>query len=418
MADTAGTPKDTTAATGGSKADPKNSSRKRKADELSDEETEETEETEEKPHLPAPVWGHVLDFMPYTEVRSALMVAKLIAVEAVKYVQTLNIMRGCEMYIPAARRFGNVEEVNILCLLKLAGEEDEDEDDDDDEELPAYSSISLEVSNRTVPFLVSFAKLTRGFIGSLNSNGERVAYSSYHVRGRQGEDLFRGLLSAYVGAIRTGALSQQIALGGVSVSLLRRSSCREETSNCQWCGDILSHFPLIDLLLFLVYNRGNKFCQSEQEVWDMVRRRPDIDEGFSEVSEDVLFGQVNLGLRHRRVRDQFRAAAVENLPNEKWRLKALQCKKFYVYSFSHSGLQKLDELIGKGFDPKYVTGGVSLEKKWNYLCGAYAKFLFNAWTRTTVENLAARGFPVDCDCVPVIDDKYIDENYSSLYEWN
>ena len=57
------------------------------------------------PHIPAPVWGHVLDYMPYGEVRSALLLGKIIATEAAKHVQTLNIMNSWEMDVPAARRF-------------------------------------------------------------------------------------------------------------------------------------------------------------------------------------------------------------------------------------------------------------------------------------------------------------------------
>ena len=37
------------------------------------------------PQLPAPVWGHVLDYMPYQEVRSALLICKMMANEAVKH---------------------------------------------------------------------------------------------------------------------------------------------------------------------------------------------------------------------------------------------------------------------------------------------------------------------------------------------
>jgi hypothetical protein len=96
-------------------------SRKRKAEQLSDNSGDPAaaaaaEDVPAAAHLPAPVWGHVLDFMPYADVRSALLVGKYIAVEAAKHVQTLNIMKEGEMYIPAARRFANAEEVNILCL--------------------------------------------------------------------------------------------------------------------------------------------------------------------------------------------------------------------------------------------------------------------------------------------------------------
>ena len=398
MADTAGTPKDATAtAAGDSKAAPKSSSsRKRKADELSDEETEET-----PPHLPAPVWGRVLDFMPYTEVRSALLVAKIIAVEAVQYVQTLNVMRGCELYVPAARRFGNVEEVNILCLLELTGEVDDDDGSD-------LFSMSLDVSNRAVPFLGSFAKLTRGLIGGLDSGGDRQIYDHDYVKNNQGGDLYRSLLSAYVGAIKTGALSENIEFRGIDLWSFRDSSCREESSNCQWCKDILSHFPLTWLLRFWL-SIEHVFCQTEQEVWDIVQRRPGIDKVLSEVSEEVLCEEVSGYFSFRMVGKQFRAAAVEHLP-EKWRRSERECGNLFVWSLSQSDLQELDELIEKGFDPKYITCKFALEE-WRYFFGAHGSEFF-AWTRTTVESLAARGFPVDCNCVPVIDDKYNGERYS------
>ena len=87
-------------------------SKKRKADDISDEPVNSV------PHLPAPIWGGILDFMPYSEVRTALLIGKHIAVEAVKYVTTVNVTKSSEMYIPAARRFPNVEKLKILCLLE------------------------------------------------------------------------------------------------------------------------------------------------------------------------------------------------------------------------------------------------------------------------------------------------------------
>jgi len=372
MADTAGTPKDTIASAAGDKA-PDRSSRKRKADELSDE----------TPHLPAPVWGHVLDFMPYSEVRSALLVGKHIAVEAAKYVQALNIMRGCELYIPAARRFGNVEEVNILCFLELTREED-------DNGWGAFS-VSLDVSNRTVPFLGSFAKLTRGFLGSLETGAD-------YFLNDQDVDVYRGLLTAYVGAVKSGAFSEKIALEGADLWPLTSSLCRQKSSNCRFCRDILSHFPFRGLLDVLVSQR-DMFCQTEQDHWDIVRRRPDADKGFSEVSEEALCTKVSRILHdsYRTIDTQF----IELLP-EKWRLEARTCELLWVYSVDQSDLQKLDELIEKGFDLKCVTRKFAL-KEWKHYIGAQRDSRFCTWTRTTVESLAARGFPVDCNCVPAID---------------
>ena len=88
--------------------------KKRKADEMS----EDSDDVDH--HLPAPVWGHVLDYMPYGEFRSALLVGKHIAVDAVQYVQVLNVMTASEMHVPAARRFANVDTVNILGFLQFS----------------------------------------------------------------------------------------------------------------------------------------------------------------------------------------------------------------------------------------------------------------------------------------------------------
>merc|ERR1719183_2901221 len=57
------------------------------------------------PHIPPPVWGRVLDFMPYEEVRSASLVGNIIANEAVKYVRTLNFTKSCQLDGPSVRRF-------------------------------------------------------------------------------------------------------------------------------------------------------------------------------------------------------------------------------------------------------------------------------------------------------------------------
>ena len=57
------------------------------------------------PHIPPPVLGHVLDYMLYEEVRSALLIGKAFANEAVKYVRTLNFTKSCQLDVPSARRF-------------------------------------------------------------------------------------------------------------------------------------------------------------------------------------------------------------------------------------------------------------------------------------------------------------------------
>ena len=186
-------------------------SRKRKADALSDA-------SGDLPHLPAPVWGHVLDFMPYTEVRSALLVGKHIAVEAAKYASTLNIVKESEMYIPAARRFTNVEEVNILCLLQGTGEFEPFEEN---------YTISSGVVNRTIPFLLGFSKLRRSFLGGFTkcSDTGNMRFRRYYfppdcVGPKNDKDIFRSLLTLLISASKTGALPKHFMLDGMFDSAL------------------------------------------------------------------------------------------------------------------------------------------------------------------------------------------------------
>ena len=123
------------------------------------------------PHIPPPVWGHVLDFMPYEEVSSALFVGKIITNEAVKYVRTLNFMKGYQLDVPSARRFASVEEVNCLCLI--SGEW-------------RNTVLCRDTTIRLVPLLATFPKLKSIHVGGLFTgvrNGqEQLVRRSYNPR--------------------------------------------------------------------------------------------------------------------------------------------------------------------------------------------------------------------------------------------
>ena len=410
MADTGGSSKDTTA---GSKSS--SLSRKRKAEEISDD----TDENADALHLPAPVWGHVLDFMPYGEVRSALLVGKHIAVEAAKYVQTINIMRACKMHIAAARRFSNFTEVNVLCLLQGTGTFFVRNE---------QCTLSLDVASRIMPFLASLTKIRRGFVGGILKHKNRdtgaVTYhrqpyepnsgSQHFIDEQHADAIFRNLLTAYVGAIKTGALSD-VKLRGVRDSLFWIAPCPHRSPNCQWCRDILLHFPIHDLLEFLAYYNDEEvqdICQSKENAWKIVLKRPDAAQGIKDVSEKLLCG--NATLQWTGVKAPCRAAAARQLPT-KWRTAEQRCKDAKVWFCGKIGFANLDNLIEKGFDTKLISRKYVLEQKAQYI-GADSfnhwegnDFFcndFHAWKRSTVEGLAARGFPIDCDCIPIIDDEY------------
>ena len=178
--------------------------KKRRSDPNTDDDTDD----ELPPHIPAPVWGHVLDYMSYGEVRSALQVGKIIAVEAVKYVQTINIMNGWEMDVPAARRFANVTEVNILSLLHFHPQ---------DEEFDYYDlQLCGTTAERTVPFIVGFQKLTRIRAGGLDPKDNKFMTYEYARRylpvvidaANIGESMsiLQTLVAYFIGALSTRLL--------------------------------------------------------------------------------------------------------------------------------------------------------------------------------------------------------------------
>ena len=205
--------------------------------------------------LPAVVWGNVLNYMPYEDVRSTLLVGKLIAVEAAKYVQTLNIMKSTQMVGPPARRFPNVTEVNIFCLLihKVAKTP---------QEFSSNCKFCSDTAIRTVPFVSMFSKLKLLFVGGRNifpaaydfredmwfpARPMRIRYVPSSCTGPAGhETVYQSLVMAFCGAFKTRNISMNIAsMDGISEGNSR--PCRGRTEDpekpCTFCRSVCQHFP-------------------------------------------------------------------------------------------------------------------------------------------------------------------------------
>lgn len=398
MTDTGGGPNDTTA---GSKISP--SLRKRKADELSNDAGNNL------PHLPAPVWGRVLDFMRYEEVRSALLVGKHIAVEAVKYVKALNITRESQMYIPAARRFMNVEEVNILCLLQgngtfgVSGGEE--------------YTISPGVVNRTMPLLLSFSKLQRSFLGGFLKNllpgfenvRLRRDYSPVDCVGPENhEDVCLSLLNLFISASKTGALPNHLMLDGLLGCVQRihpPNGPGRKTLKCEFCRDILTYFPLRTLVRKLPINREGPFCLSKHDTWSPVLHRPGIYEEMEEASEDALWNVLDkYSLYFWDYPSNYKRndAAVERLMQRKG---IKDGEKVFVWDFS---VYEIEFMLSLGFNPAQISrdrlmGRLSNRIGWNNE-EEEDLAIFNCWTKSALEELKKLGFPVDCKSIPLIDE--------------
>ena len=202
------------------------------------------------PHLPASCLAAVLNFLPYADVRKCLLAGKIMAVDAANQVEALNLLRVSEMFGPAARRFANVSELNILCLISYRlGQESQ--------------VLSVQASTRAIPFMAMFPKLRKAFIG-----GRQQDDLNRNVWHREGYDqdichephdhqtIFNGFVENLCGAFEAQLLSLNLKLGGFS--FMQQLKCSEKVENdigeregawpCRCCRRILATFPTECLL--------------------------------------------------------------------------------------------------------------------------------------------------------------------------
>lgn len=367
-------------------------SKKRKADEISEDVVIDV------PHLSAPVWGGILDFMPYSEVRSALLVGKHIAVEAVKYVKTVNAMKSSELKILAARRFSNVEELKILCLLEGTGEFSERGDE--------RFTLSLEAAHSIPSFLSAFPRLKRAFVGGrlttiylgIDETIDRVYMPGPCIGPEGHEEIIRGLIFTTTGAFMSGLLSPNLSkmtgINPYSWSAVR--PCRLiDTETCAQCSFLCRHMPLRHM--FEVSYLPCHFCLPKRKVLEIVGKRPGGKEAIEDSSEDAF-----LSFFHRHLTE---VTSMTLITEEKATLIMMEYSRGWsdtrVWELSKFAFDELDKLIEGGLDPRRV-------QKENFF-DEFNIFIndgrnLNIWARSTVLGLESRGFPVSCDNIITVDD--------------
>ena len=366
-------------------------SKKRKAEEISDECVVNV------PHLPAPVWGSILDFMPYSEVRSALLVGKHIAVEAVKYVKTINVMNSRELNIAAARRFPNVDVLKILCLLEGTGEFNENGDE--------QFTVSLETAHCTPSFLSAFPRLKEAFVGgrlAFDYGGPTFdnSYSPEECIGPEDhEEIIRGLVFTTAGAFKSGLLSQSLMIDGVdSCTWALAKKCRRVAKkSCLHCWTLCRHFPFSQIL-----REGfdpSDYCFTESDFWSILGERPGGKQAVEDATEERLC--------------KFIEESLFSLVDSTVELKAkpiieIHCRELgdtVIWHLSKDSFRELDKVIGAGLDPRRIRKKYFLDEfKFFIDVSSGLNTEFNIWTKSTVIGLESRGFPVSCDDIITVDD--------------
>ena len=373
------------------------SGRKRKAEQIS---AGESANADASLHLPPPVWGHVLDFMPYEEVRSALLVGKLIAVEAVKHVQTLNITSSSHMYIPAARRFANTEEVNVFCLVQGTGDIDQYGDES--------IALSVETLESIPTFLTSFAKLKEAFLGGMALEQGQMNPTTYFDSICTGpdnhEELFRNLAASIFAARKTGALGREVKVVGLGLSIVNEVWPCSQGEPCQRCRKFIQYLPVDDLLLATINADVEFFCLGKDDFWKLLLKRPGIHSDISLASEVVLCRYV-LRYLSRVKTGQLVEIGVKDL-RKKWGAERDMPVK--VWQVPTAAFVVLDELIGRGLDPAQIRQEYFLKIFGPVFGVSHEEYIltFYVWKQSFVEDLASRGFPLNTDIIPCIEDQF------------
>lgn len=353
--------------------------------------------------------------MPYEDVRSTLLVGKLIAVEAAKYVQTLNIMKSTQMVGPPARRFPNITEVNIFSLLihKVAKTP---------QEFTSNCKLCSDTAIRTVPFVSMFPRLKWLFVGGRNifpaaydfredmwfpARPMRIWYVPSSCTGPAGhKTVYQALVMAFCGAFKTRNISMNIAsMGGISEGNSRPCRGRTESpySNpplggtedpakpCIFCRNICQHFPFVDV-------DESNMCLSLLERYKIILSRPGGRKFIDKVALEKIMDIVEYKMQSFRI-DEDSDAGKEFI---KRMIEGKEVDEFdswdRVEYMDKKISSKLDDLIEatcvdpKNLDMEYVSKRM---KRF-----AWHKIL----AKSTFEGLVARGFNLGTELPLIVDE--------------
>lgn len=255
--------------------------------------------------LPSPVWGQILDFLTYHELRLALLVCKMVGALAVDHVSQLTLLRSCELEARCARRFKNVKTVKIYCLVNNIQPAQLYDD--------CTCTLDVEATSRAVTFLAVFPNLAFvRFCGYHAPTRRLYPYRPENCTSpRDHRDVLRGFMISICGAFRSGALPRSLRIEG----LLNAYQCEDIASadsesrdqQCSFCRSICQSFPL-NYLRWLVAREQS--CIPTDEIIRIIKGRD-----WSDKCVRVSLSPTIVKCSHFRLRDQneFVASFVEKM---------------------------------------------------------------------------------------------------------
>eukprot|EP00561_Arcocellulus_cornucervis_P011586 CAMPEP_0185810212 /NCGR_PEP_ID=MMETSP1322-20130828/6658_1 /TAXON_ID=265543 /ORGANISM="Minutocellus polymorphus, Strain RCC2270" /LENGTH=387 /DNA_ID=CAMNT_0028506519 /DNA_START=51 /DNA_END=1210 /DNA_ORIENTATION=- len=247
-------------------------SKKRKADEISDDE-EPPDHEAPPPHLPSSCLGAILNFLPYSNVRTCMLAGRAMAVGAARHVDVLSIDRAVGMDVPALRRFPSATILKVLCLVESDGDS---------------HNLNAGVAAKVVPLITSLPELKKVYLGGHESgqDGGLILYRQEHD-----EDLlsaaewdarllvYRTLVEALGAAYESRAISKNLKIAGIS--LVGQVNCGRTDGQkvCRTCSHFCRNFPLENVLELGCASGWDgilldDICVDREEICRTIKSRP------------------------------------------------------------------------------------------------------------------------------------------------
>ena len=144
------------------------------------------------------IWALVMDFLPYESVLQTAAVSKSMLHEVMPLVTMLHINKSSQLYAGSiASRYNNVRDIYIYSLIEYHPTDQWEDPSDIDED----------TAERVVPFLSSFPKLERVFLGGQNDTRDDnvEGYMPTHETEDEEKEIMKNLINSFSAGFRSGA---------------------------------------------------------------------------------------------------------------------------------------------------------------------------------------------------------------------
>ncbi|KAL7531092.1 hypothetical protein ACHAWF_003628 [Thalassiosira exigua] len=196
------------------------------------------------PTLAPELWAHAVDFLPYPSVLALAATSRSMLRDVMPRVTALHLDRASQLHAGVARRrYRDVRDVHVYSLIlyrQTAGGPFEDD-----------RALDEDTATRAVPFLCSFPKLERAFLGGRRTDDGTVeGFVPRHFSIDEHGERMKALIDAFSGAFRAGALSSKLWVAGLRCPHSSRMNSLFRESSCTVCRNACRSFPLESVVDF------------------------------------------------------------------------------------------------------------------------------------------------------------------------